>query len=204
MSALAQTTLALPPNPSFTPNSAAYSTLFTALSTSTTITQLKQVHAQILRSKLDRSNPLLIKLVLSSCVLSPSLDYALSVFNQISNPPTQFCNKFLRELSRRAEPSKALLVYGKMRSEGLGGVDRFSFPPILKAVSRAEALTEGMEIHGVASKLGFDKDPFVQTGLVRMYAACGRIMEARLMFDKMSHRDVVTWSIMIDGYGTNS
>ena len=80
-------------------------------------------------------------------------------------------------------------------------MDRFTFPPLLKAVSKASALAEGMEIHGLAAKLGFDSDPFVETGLVGMYAACGRILEARLVFDKMSHRDVVTWSIMIDGYG---
>lgn len=80
------------------------------------------------------------------------------------------------------------------------GVDRFSIPPLLKAVARASALSEGMEIHGVAWKLGFDSDPFVETGLVRMYAACGRIMDARLVFDKMSRRDVVAWSIMINGY----
>ena len=80
-------------------------------------------------------------------------------------------------------------------------MDRFSFPPLLKALSRVKSLVEGLEIHGLAAKLGFDSDPFVQTGLVRMYAACGRIEEARLMFDKMFHRDVVTWSIMIDGYG---
>lgn len=79
-------------------------------------------------------------------------------------------------------------------------VDRFSFPPLLKAVSRASALTEGVEIHGLAWKLGFDSDPFVETALVRMYAACERIMEARLVFDKMSCRDVVAWSIMINGY----
>ncbi|KAA8527618.1 hypothetical protein F0562_034987 [Nyssa sinensis] len=57
-----------------------------------------------------------------------------------------------------------------------------------------------MEIHGLASKLGFDTDPFVQTALVGMYAACGRILEARMLFDKMSQRDIVTWNIMIDGY----
>lgn len=79
-------------------------------------------------------------------------------------------------------------------------LDRFSFPPLLKAVSRASALAEGIEIHGLAWKLGFDSDPFVQTVLVRMYAACGRVMDARLVFDKMSNRDVVAWSIMIDGY----
>lgn len=92
-------------------------------------------------------------------------------------------------------------MYERMRrKEGLG-VDRFTFPPLLKAVSKASALAEGMEIHGLAAKLGFDSDPYVETGLVGMYSACGRILEARLVFDKMSHRDVVTWSIMIDGYG---
>lgn len=89
-----------------------------------------------------------------------------------------------------------------MRAEGLS-LDRYCFPPLLKAASRNLSLRTGMEIHGLASKLGFGSDPFVETGLVRMYAACGRIMEARLVFDKMSHRDVVAWSIMIDGYEAN-
>ncbi|KAJ6771610.1 PENTATRICOPEPTIDE REPEAT PROTEIN-RELATED [Salix koriyanagi] len=87
--------------------------------------------------------------------------------------------------------------------EGLLGIDRFSFPPLLKAASRASGLNEGKEIHGVAAKLGFDKDPFVQTGLVGMYASCDRIADARLVFEKMPYRDVVAWSIMIDGYHQN-
>lgn len=90
-----------------------------------------------------------------------------------------------------------------MRKDGLV-VDRFSFPSLLKASSRVEGLIEGMELHGLASKLGFDTDPFVQTALVGMYAACGQIQEARLVFDKMPHRDIVTWSIIIDGYDTMS
>ncbi|KAB5545016.1 hypothetical protein DKX38_013128 [Salix brachista] len=38
----------------------------------------------------------------------------------------------------------------------------FSFPSLLKTSSRASGLVEGKEIHGVAAKLCFDKDPFVQ------------------------------------------
>lgn len=106
----------------------------------------------------------------------------------------------LRELSRSPQPEKTLLLYEKMRCGG-SSLDRFSFPPLLRGVSKASALNEGLEIHGLASKLGFDSDPFIQTGLIGMYAACGRIRDARLLFDKMSHRDVVTWNIMIDGYG---
>lgn len=36
---------------------------------------------------------------------------------------------------------------------------------------------------------------------MRMYAGCGRVSDARMVFDKMSERDVITWSVMIDGYG---
>ena len=85
-----------------------------------------------------------------------------------------------------------------MRCEGIG-IDRFTFPSILKALARVSALKEGMEIHGLASKLGFVSDPFIQTGLLRVYAACGRILDSRQLFDKMLHRDAVTWSSMIDG-----
>ncbi|KAM0966399.1 hypothetical protein ACFX2C_022162 [Malus domestica] len=197
MSSLPHTTLALPPHPNPYPNTPA--TLSTAVSSARSLTHLRQVHAQILKSNLDRPDSLLFNLLLSSCTLSPSLHYPLSIFNQIPKPQIHLCNKLLREFSRRAEPDKALLVYERIRREDVG-VDRFSIPPLLKAVARASALSEGMEIHGVAWKLGFHSDPFVETGLVRMYAACGRIMDARLVFDKMSRRDVVAWSIMINGY----
>lgn len=197
MSSFTHTTLAFPPNPK--PYSPCHNSLLTALESPTTLTQLKQIHALILKSTFDRSNSLLFKLVLSSLAFSSSgIDYALSVFFQIQNPDTRFCNRVLREFSRGSKPEKTLFVYEKMRRDGLD-LDRFSFPPLLKGVSKASAFNEGLEIHGFASKLGFDSDPFIQTGLVGMYAACGNIVNARLLFDKMPHRDVVSWNIMIDG-----
>ncbi|CAI8596655.1 unnamed protein product [Vicia faba] len=77
------------------------------------------------------------------------------------------------------------------------------FPPLLKAVSKLSALTYGLEIHGLASKLGFLSDPFIQTALIAMYASCARIMDARLLFAKMSPPDAVAWNTIIDGYCQN-
>ncbi|KAL5067610.1 hypothetical protein RYX36_018497 [Vicia faba] len=77
------------------------------------------------------------------------------------------------------------------------------FPPLLKAISKLSALTYGLEIHGLASKLGFLSDPFIQTALIAMYASCARIMDARLLFAKMSHPDAVAWNTIIDGYCQN-
>ncbi|CAI8589478.1 unnamed protein product [Vicia faba] len=173
------------------------------LSSSTALSHLKQIHAQILHSN---SNTLLPKLVLSSCTLSSSsstLDYALSVFSQIPNPPTHFSNQLLRHLSRTPLPHKTLFLYHNLRTIDVFTLDTFSFPPLLKAVSKLSALTYGLEIHGLASKLGFLSDPFIQTALIAMYASCARIMDARLLFDKMSHPDAVAWNTIIDGYCQN-
>ncbi|CAI9303182.1 unnamed protein product [Lactuca saligna] len=174
--------------------------LFNSLSAASSLSHLKQVHAQILRSGLDRSNSLLIKLILSACTLSsPSFDYALSVFHQMHNPEPHLSNKFLRQLSRSSNPETALLAYAKMREQGFV-IDSFSLPPLLKASTRISALNEGMELQGFATKMDFVSDPYVQTGLVAMYAASRHIEDARLVFDKMSHRDIVAWDMMINGY----
>ncbi|KAK4799838.1 hypothetical protein SAY86_025203 [Trapa natans] len=172
------------------------STLLTAASHPS---HLKLAHAQILRcSNLAHTSttPLLLRLILSS----PSLDYALSVFRHVPDPgKTPLFNKFLSELSRGDDPGLALKVFDEvLRREGVW-LDRFSFPPALKAAAKVRGYGEGMEIHGLAAKFGFDSNPFVQTGLVGMYTACGRIMDAHLVFDRMSHRDIVAWNTMIDG-----
>lgn len=58
-----------------------------------------------------------------------------------------------------------------------------------------------MELHGFAFKIATLSDPFVETGLMDMYASCGRIDYARKVFDEMSQRDVVTWNTMIERLG---
>lgn len=43
-------------------------------------------------------------------------------------------------------------------------------------------------------------DVRVGSALVDMYAKCGNINDARVVFDKMKHCDVITWNIMIGAY----
>ncbi|XP_057783424.1 pentatricopeptide repeat-containing protein At4g14820 [Salvia miltiorrhiza] len=170
------------------------------ISTATALPHLKQIQAQILRnSHHHHHNHHLFQLLLYSL---PFPTYALSLLSFIptdSPPPPQLPNKILKHLSRSDGPHKALVFFQAMQNKFFP-IDRYSFPPLLKAASRALSLSEGKMIHGLAAKLGYESDPFVQTALLGMYAACGLISEARLVFDKMPQRDVVTWNIMIDGY----
>jgi len=57
-----------------------------------------------------------------------------------------------------------------------------------------------MEIHGFALKNGLGFDVFVGNALIQLYGQCGSAVSARLLFDKMPERDVVSWTTMIQIY----
>jgi len=54
--------------------------------------------------------------------------------------------------------------------------------------------------HAAAVRVGALGDGFVGTALVGAYAACGRVGDARRVFDGMAVRDVVAWGVMLDRY----
>ncbi|CAN1219441.1 Pentatricopeptide repeat-containing protein At5g66520 [Linum perenne] len=57
-----------------------------------------------------------------------------------------------------------------------------------------------MQIHGHVVKLGLCGDWHIKSAGIRMYGRCGRVEEAREVFDEMVERDEISWSGLIDGY----
>ncbi|KAI4364382.1 hypothetical protein MLD38_020479 [Melastoma candidum] len=105
----------------------------------------------------------------------------------------------LNERLRSAPPWEALRLFDDLTSRGARW-NKFTFPPMLRAAWKTKAIEEGMMYHGLLMKMGFSRDVFIETGLVRMYVGCGRVSEGRLVFDRMGRRrDVVAWNAMIDG-----
>ncbi|XP_024519076.1 pentatricopeptide repeat-containing protein At2g13600-like [Selaginella moellendorffii] len=67
-----------------------------------------------------------------------------------------------------------------------------------KLVKR-KSLETGVAIQGEASNKRCCEDVFVGNTLIDMYAKCGKLEEARKVFDGMAGRDVVSWNAMIQG-----
>ncbi|KAG5232671.1 pentatricopeptide repeat-containing protein [Salix suchowensis] len=97
------------------------------------------------------------------------------------------------------EARYALNTYTYMRKFDVE-VDSFIIPSVLKACSQVSVAQVGKEIHGFCIKNGFVSDVFVVNALMQTYTECNSIVSARLLFDKMSERDVVSWSTMIRAY----
>ncbi|KAI9125419.1 hypothetical protein K1719_004035 [Acacia pycnantha] len=65
-------------------------------------------------------------------------------------------------------------------------------------------LIEGKQVHAMSSKLGFDSNTYIVASLIDMYAKCGCIKEAYLVFQCVEKRSIVLWNAMISGFARHA
>ncbi|XP_022736318.1 pentatricopeptide repeat-containing protein At2g33680-like isoform X2 [Durio zibethinus] len=61
----------------------------------------------------------------------------------------------------------------------------------------------GCQIQAVCQKEGLLKVVFVGNALISMYGKCGKMNDARCIFDDMAFQDSVSWNSLIAGYSDN-
>ncbi|XP_059275876.1 pentatricopeptide repeat-containing protein At1g04840 [Lycium ferocissimum] len=94
---------------------------------------------------------------------------------------------------------KALDLFFKMVEEGIkpNGLTTVS---ALSACAKTGALEAGRKIHDSITNNGLHLNVAVANALVDMYAKCGYIESASLVFSRLKEKDIRTWSIMIWGW----
>ncbi|CAH9126931.1 unnamed protein product [Cuscuta epithymum] len=95
---------------------------------------------------------------------------------------------------------EALYVFKEMRCSHVEP-DHSTMMGFFPACSQLAALEHGVCGHGYSIIKGFVMNVSVCNSLIDMYAKCGRVETARLVFDRMCARDVVSWNTMVSGYG---
>ncbi|XP_022156625.1 pentatricopeptide repeat-containing protein At3g62890-like [Momordica charantia] len=135
--------------------------------------QTHQLHARFIKTQFHGGN------------LSPEAKFNFLISSYTSN---QF-------------PHLAFHLYLHLRrTDSDTRLDNFIVPSLLKACAQASCRTLGKELHGFAIKSGFGECVFVCNALMNMYERCGSLISARLVFDKIPHRDAVSWSTMLRCY----
>ncbi|KAL6652603.1 hypothetical protein ACP70R_011528 [Stipagrostis hirtigluma subsp. patula] len=94
----------------------------------------------------------------------------------------------------------ALSLYDQMLIEGLKP-NSATLTSVISACANLAALERGEQIHSYVKEMGWESDVSISTALVDMYTKCGQLQIARRIFDSMIQRDVVSWNVMISGYG---
>ncbi|XP_048499375.1 pentatricopeptide repeat-containing protein At3g26540-like isoform X3 [Beta vulgaris subsp. vulgaris] len=70
---------------------------------------------------------------------------------------------------------------------------------VLSTVFR-QALLEGIQIHGVVIKCGYEDDAKVGTSLFDVYVKFNDVTNAQKIFDQLNDKDLLSWTSILSGY----
>ncbi|TXG49347.1 hypothetical protein EZV62_025222 [Acer yangbiense] len=76
----------------------------------------------------------------------------------------------------------------------------YTYSSILNICSVVPAIEWGKQTHCCIIKPGFDSNVVVGSAVIDMYAKCGRLIDARKVFDNLTSKNLVSWNTMIVGY----
>ncbi|CAN6339913.1 unnamed protein product [Urochloa humidicola] len=143
---------------------------------------------------------------------SGHLIHARRVFDETPHKDLVLWNAMVACYAAHGLPLHAWALVASMRRSGGHGLagDGFTFSALLRAHRQADSADDvvmllrlGALAHGLVLRMGHLADVVVATALLDMYAKCGRIADARRVFDGMVVRNIVSWNAIIVCYGCN-
>ncbi|KAB1203733.1 hypothetical protein CJ030_MR8G011205 [Morella rubra] len=98
---------------------------------------------------------------------------------------------------------EALEMFRKMQLMGIQ-LDEFTYTSVLSACADAGLFKHGKQVHAYILRTEGRPVPefmlSVNNALVTLYWKCGKVDEAREIFNKMSIRDIVSWNAILSAY----
>ncbi|XP_017254735.1 pentatricopeptide repeat-containing protein At3g20730 [Daucus carota subsp. sativus] len=124
---------------------------------------------------------------------------ARKVFDEMSERSVVSWTALISGYCQNGDSDEALGVFGEMHGKGVRA-NQFTYGSVLRACTSTVGLDVGKQIQGCIEKSRFVGNLFVQSALVDFHSKCGKMEDARHVFDEMVDRDVVSWNAMIGGY----
>ncbi|GAB4840535.1 hypothetical protein Ancab_021304 [Ancistrocladus abbreviatus] len=105
------------------------------------------------------------------------------------------CNSFVHVCIKNGKYKEAFSILSSIRPNVV------ALTTALAGCSQNSDLWIGKQVHCIAIRFRFVNETQLCNALIDMYAKCGKISRARLVFDGTLEKDVVSWTSMIDAYG---
>ncbi|OAY80906.1 Pentatricopeptide repeat-containing protein [Ananas comosus] len=155
----------------------------------------KQIHGLIIKEgiSLDLYAGSALVDVYSKC---SCVEDARAVFDEMSERDIVVWNAMIFGYIQNEQGEQALRLFHQLQISGMMS-NEFTFVALITVASNLASMFHGLQFHGQIIKVGVDSDPHVSNALVDMYAKCGCIKEAWLLFESTCGKDVVCWNSMI-------
>ncbi|KAF9597230.1 hypothetical protein IFM89_016371 [Coptis chinensis] len=159
----------------------------------------KQLHAVFLVTGMDMETRSLNSKLVGMYAGCGDMSSASAVFERMRKPTVFAWNWMILASAFQGHCKRAMGYFLGMQRDG-AFPNKFTFSCVLKACVGLMDLSIGRQLHCMINIMGFESDVSVVNALLDMYCKCGRLDVACKLFDKMTYRDVASWTSMICGY----
>ncbi|KMZ61022.1 Pentatricopeptide repeat-containing protein [Zostera marina] len=187
----------------FRPDAFTLMSLASSISQAGNLGDARSIHGFVLRKGWDSgSHVFLSNAIVDMYGKLGKPDYSQRSFDRMIFRDLVSWNTLINCYSQNGLASEAIHVFQTMQDGSSGMVpNQGTLVGILPAYSCIGAVQQGMQIHGRSLKMGLDMDLFVGTCIIDMYAKCGRLTDADLLFEHMPLKSSISWNTIIAGHG---
>ncbi|OUZ99538.1 Pentatricopeptide repeat [Macleaya cordata] len=163
----------------------------------------KTIHSKIVGTQLENDVFVANNLInlYSKC---GCFETARELFDKMPVRNTVSWTSIISMYSQYGFHEEALRLYSLMKWDRKVRPNLFTYTIALSSCAKTGNLKMGIEIHEDLVKDGCETDDFIVTALIDFYSKCGKIDNARLVFDMIEDPTFANCTAMIDGYNMNN
>ncbi|KAG0631017.1 hypothetical protein M758_1G221100 [Ceratodon purpureus] len=180
------------------PDKVTFVSLLNAITNPKLLPKGQKVHAEIVEAGLELEPRVGTSLVgmYSKCGDVPK---AREIFDRLPGKNVVTWTLLIAGYAQQGQIVVAYELLEKMQREGVQP-NKITYASILQGCTSPAALEQGKKVHEYIIQSGYDKNLWVVNALITMYCKCGKLEEARKLFDGLPYQDVVSWTAMVTGY----
>ncbi|PNX75021.1 pentatricopeptide repeat-containing protein chloroplastic-like [Trifolium pratense] len=127
-------------------------------------------------------------------------DEARKVFDSMDEKTTVSWTTIMGGYVKVGDVAEVFKLFNQMRHQSIG-IDFVVFLNLISGCIQLGDFLLASSVHTLALKCGCDKEDSIENLLITMYAKCGKLTSARMIFDAIIRKNVLSWTSMIAGYG---
>ncbi|KAK7291254.1 hypothetical protein RIF29_06246 [Crotalaria pallida] len=157
------------------------------------------IHCCLIKLGLVYFEVYLANSLMSMYVQFSQMDEAGKVFNSMDEKSLISWTIIMGGYVKVGNAMKAFSLFNQMQHQNIG-IDFFVFLNLISACIQVGELLLSSSVHSLVLKCGCEKEDSIENLLITMYAKCGSLTSARMIFDLIIEKNILSWTSMIAGY----
>lgn len=152
--------------------------------------------AQELFNQMSPKNLVISTAMISLYSRGGQIENARVIFDQISEKDLVCWSAMISAYAESDRPQESLSLFKEMQKLGLKP-DQVTILGVISACARLGSMDQAKWIHVYVGRNGFGESVPINNALIDMYAKCGNLEEARGVYERISNKNVISWTSMI-------